>query len=274
MFWGGADRAAAIVHAWLLTRSDGPWRVHHEVTLPGQESSRADIWALRVSWSRLESWIFEVKVSRSDFRKDVDQGKYRKYLPHCSRFFWAVPKDLVKKDEVPEGTGLLYVGGGVEVAKRSEIRKWVPSWQQLAGLLFSLETPLVANAWVRRSPSCLPPPAVSLAHDQMLYDEKHERRQLRKKKVEEYLKELEGRAKGLRDLEQLRADTYVLERKMAVVRRVLGIYGDVNENELGAALERAKTAGPMVHVRLKQLAQALGCDVVEKPRAAPDPWTT
>ena len=53
--------------------------------------------------------IVEIKVSRADLLGD---GKWRDYLDHCDRFFWAVPQgfDLRlfdREDLLPEGTGLI-----------------------------------------------------------------------------------------------------------------------------------------------------------------------
>ena len=53
--------------------------------------------------------IVEIKVSRADLLGD---GKWRDYLDHCDRFFWAVPQgfDLTlfdREDLLPEGTGLI-----------------------------------------------------------------------------------------------------------------------------------------------------------------------
>jgi len=65
---------------------------------------------------------FEIKISRADFRADAK--KYRaKWLvepefksfgvdmvhPRPNYFYYAVPKDLITPDEVPEHAGLIYV---------------------------------------------------------------------------------------------------------------------------------------------------------------------
>lgn len=48
---------------------------------------------------------YEIKVSRSDFLQD---NKWHLYLQYCNEFFFVVPKGLVKKDELPDGVGLIY----------------------------------------------------------------------------------------------------------------------------------------------------------------------
>jgi hypothetical protein len=71
---------------------------------------------------------YEIKISRSDFKNDLkkgfegykkEKGEYVKtqYLKHeslklgqlnCNRFYYVVPKDLIRIDEVPEYAGLIY----------------------------------------------------------------------------------------------------------------------------------------------------------------------
>lgn len=48
---------------------------------------------------------YEIKVSRSDFLGD---NKWHLYLQYCNEFFFVVPKGLIRKDELPEGVGLIY----------------------------------------------------------------------------------------------------------------------------------------------------------------------
>ena len=62
------------------------------------------------------SYEYEVKVSRADFKKDVEKRKYdvKKYdlLTGCERvnyFSYVVPEGLISADEVPEFAGLIYV---------------------------------------------------------------------------------------------------------------------------------------------------------------------
>lgn len=79
--------------------------VWEEVALP--DGGRADVFAIRPSWGKRDMAIYEVKVSRSDFFRDVNAGKYRRYLPFCNRLYFACPQGLVKRAEVPEGCGLI-----------------------------------------------------------------------------------------------------------------------------------------------------------------------
>nr|WP_155006500.1 MmcB family DNA repair protein [Sphingomonas hengshuiensis] len=79
-----------------------------EVPLDG--GRRADLMALD---SRGNIVIVEIKVSRADLLGD---SKWTEYLPHCDRFFWAVPQgfDLRPLDQ----EGFLPARAGILVADR------------------------------------------------------------------------------------------------------------------------------------------------------------
>lgn len=75
-----------------------------EVPLDG--GRRVDLMALD---SRGQITIVEIKVSRADLLGD---GKWQDYLPHCDRFFWAVPagfdhSPIASDAFLPERTGLI-----------------------------------------------------------------------------------------------------------------------------------------------------------------------
>lgn len=72
-----------------------------------QACPRADVVAVAKSYSPIIVRIYEVKVSRSDFQRDIFEGKYKSYLPFCHYLYFAVPAGLLKKEEVPEGCGLV-----------------------------------------------------------------------------------------------------------------------------------------------------------------------
>ena len=73
-------------------------------------SARADVLAARKSFVNPSFTIYEVKISRSDFNADVNKGKYRTYFEHCCQLYFAVPKGLVTKNDIPEDTGLTIRG--------------------------------------------------------------------------------------------------------------------------------------------------------------------
>jgi len=100
----------------------------HEIVaenLPlGVGGGLADIFAMKPSWTNPNPVVYEVKVTRADFQRDVQAGKFTKYLPHCRRLYFAVPRGLLKKDDVPEGMGLTVRGeNGWHVTKAPHILK-------------------------------------------------------------------------------------------------------------------------------------------------------
>lgn len=66
-----------------------------------------DVLAVAKSFSNVRVNIYEVKVSRSDFTSDVNRGKYQIYLKDCTQFYFAAPSGLIKKQDLPEGCGLI-----------------------------------------------------------------------------------------------------------------------------------------------------------------------
>lgn len=106
------------------------------VTWRNGHSPRADVLSARKSFSNPNFIIYEVKVSRSDFTTDVNNGKYRAYFEHCCQLYFAVPKGLITKDEVPTGTGLIVRGdNGWRVMKSAPRREHTPDVELLLKLL-------------------------------------------------------------------------------------------------------------------------------------------
>lgn len=68
---------------------------------------QADVITIKPSYNRFNLDIYEVKVQRSDFLQDVKKGKYKKYLPHCNRLYFAILEGVARKDEIPEDVGLI-----------------------------------------------------------------------------------------------------------------------------------------------------------------------
>jgi hypothetical protein len=90
-----------------------------EIQLPGAEdlqsqtwgSGRADVVALKPhQYVRFSLQVYDVKVSRSDFLRDVNGNKWRQYLRVCHRFYFALPSGIVKTAEIPEEAGLIVKG--------------------------------------------------------------------------------------------------------------------------------------------------------------------
>lgn len=86
-----------------------------------------DILTIRKSFSKPLPTIYEIKVNRSDFLSDVNSGKWIKYLPYCQKFFFAVPRGMVRKGEVPDGAGLILRSEkGWRVSKNTRLREYKP----------------------------------------------------------------------------------------------------------------------------------------------------
>lgn len=73
-------------------------------------SSRPDVYALPKTYSRFQPIAYECKVSMSDFRSDVTKGKYTDYLAFASGVVFACPAGLLKKEDIPNGAGLMVRG--------------------------------------------------------------------------------------------------------------------------------------------------------------------
>jgi hypothetical protein len=82
-----------------------------------------DVFATKPSWANPNPVVWEVKVTRQDFRGDTQTGKYRRYLPFCRRLYFACPSGLLKKEDIPEGMGLTVRGeNGWHVVKAPKVR--------------------------------------------------------------------------------------------------------------------------------------------------------
>lgn len=71
----------------------------------GGKTPRADVLGVKPSYTRFCVAIYEVKVSRADFLSDIRSGKWRSYLPHCHRFYFATLPDVCSRDDIPAEAG-------------------------------------------------------------------------------------------------------------------------------------------------------------------------
>lgn len=71
---------------------------------------RADVLAVKPSYTKFAVHIYECKASRADFQADVNAGKWQSYLPFCHRLYFACPAGVIRKEDVPEGCGLMCRG--------------------------------------------------------------------------------------------------------------------------------------------------------------------
>lgn len=71
-----------------------------------EKTPRFDLWAMKRSYTKPMTWIYEIKVSRQDFLKD---DKWQSYLPYCTDFYFIAPYGIIDVSEVPEQSGLLLI---------------------------------------------------------------------------------------------------------------------------------------------------------------------
>lgn len=106
---------------------------------------RLDAWAL-ATWPslRYERITYEVKISRSDWLREMAHPEKRRMGLHLSnRFYFVTPPNLVKVAEVPAECGLIEIGGAPDriagtftIAVEAPWRDTPgPSWAFLASLV-------------------------------------------------------------------------------------------------------------------------------------------
>lgn len=98
---------------------------------------QADVITIKPSYNNFNLDIYEVKVTRSDLMQDIKKEKYKKYLPHCNRLYFAVKSGICKKEEIPDNIGLISRGeNGWKTIKTAKKREIEFSEQMLLSLLF------------------------------------------------------------------------------------------------------------------------------------------
>lgn len=122
-----------------------------------ERPQRADVVEIKPSYTRFCVSIYEIKISRSDFLSDIRSDKWRGYLDHCHRFYFAVTKGMVSKDEIPQEAGLIVRGDtGWLTLKAAPARDVEIPLSTLYSLLFAKQRINHANhgreeiAWLMR----------------------------------------------------------------------------------------------------------------------------
>lgn len=119
---------ATDINRAIKARYSGPeWRVWFEVSegTGAFSGRRADAVVMNIWPSKAyQLHVFEVKVSRADFKKEMEDLTKWKAIGCYSDFFWlATPVGLVKPEEVPEGWGLIELTkGGLRIKKQAPAR--------------------------------------------------------------------------------------------------------------------------------------------------------
>lgn len=113
------------INGAIKAKYSGPeWRVWFEVNqgTGGKMGRRADAVVMNIWPSKAyQLHVFEVKVSRADFKQELSNLTKSEAIGRYADFFWlATPSGLVAKDEVPEAWGLMEVTkAGLRVKKQA-----------------------------------------------------------------------------------------------------------------------------------------------------------
>lgn len=87
------------------------WECFTELaTDSGPNAGRLDYWAINTWWSRNYRTVgYEIKISRADALRDINAGKFRRYLHLCNYFYFVVPATprTIDDSECPPEAGLL-----------------------------------------------------------------------------------------------------------------------------------------------------------------------
>lgn len=98
---------------------------------------KADVVRIRPSYTRFCVDIFEVKVKRADFLKEIRTAKWKGYLEHCHRLYFASLSGVIDKKEIPDECGLIVRGQKgwktIKLAKKRDLE--IPA-ETLLSLLF------------------------------------------------------------------------------------------------------------------------------------------
>lgn len=78
--------------------------------LNNHKTPRADVLEIKPAYEEFIVTIYDVKRTRADLLSDLRSNKWKKYLPHCHRFYFACVKGIYKKEEIPDGVGLTVRG--------------------------------------------------------------------------------------------------------------------------------------------------------------------
>lgn len=98
-------------------------------------SPRPDVYTVPKSYTKFRPMAYEVKISASDYRRDVTTGKWQNYLKFASGVVFAVPVGLISKADLPPGCGLLVRGDA--------------GWRALKGPTLGVMEDLPTSAWLK-----------------------------------------------------------------------------------------------------------------------------
>ena len=76
--------------------------------------------AFTPEYEKMRTIGYEVKISRTDFLRDV---KWTDYLPVCNSFYFVSPPNIVLPTDLPSGIGLLWLEGENLILKKNARRR-------------------------------------------------------------------------------------------------------------------------------------------------------
>lgn len=147
------DFAETVLGAPLLTKllyekhSGEYWQAFHELRIGtgyGKDAEqRLDFWAMAcIPSERFRRVVYEIKVSRADFLREIKQPRKRaRALLFSNEFYFCAQAGLIRADELPPECGLCEVvsyprGFALEVRHTAPWRDTMaPSWQFLAACI-------------------------------------------------------------------------------------------------------------------------------------------
>ena len=111
-----ASQASQVLASVIKSHpEDKGWAVFTELMV---DRRRIDAYIANVRPSKARTMAVEVKVSRSDFNKELlDPSKRAVWETRASECWFATPKGLLRPDETPEGWGLMEVGSTNKVRR-------------------------------------------------------------------------------------------------------------------------------------------------------------
>lgn len=93
---------------------------------------RIDFFAVHLWPSKgFNSIAYEIKVSRNDFKKELDHPRKRAFAESVShQCYFVTPSGLVQADEIPEGWGLMVADAGGLKIKKHALQRTDVKWPQ------------------------------------------------------------------------------------------------------------------------------------------------
>lgn len=132
-----ADRVLARRHRQEYNGTSPRWIWFKELsTRTSFNPQRIDLWVMD-TWGQMNAIAYEVKVSRSDFARELaNPTKREAAMAVSNQFYFAAPRGLIAPVEVPEGCGLVEVHGGIVKVVVPAPRRAIqtPSWEFFAAV--------------------------------------------------------------------------------------------------------------------------------------------